>query len=169
LGLIEDGTAIGSALMSAVSRVKDVEAKSKIIILLTDGINNRGNVEPLKAAEIARNFNIRVYTIGVDSRGLVPYPATDFFGRRVYRKEMVPLDEDVLKRISDLTNGRYFRATDSQSLRNIYQQIDKLEKSEVEKKGYREYKELFAALLIVALVLLAFDVIMRGTFLMTLP
>ena len=128
-GVIEDGTAIGMGLATAVNRIKDSKSRSKVIILLTDGVNNRGDVGPVTAAEIAASFGIRVYTIGVGSHGNAPVPLQDAFGRTVTRNMPVEIDEDVLKRIAETTGGTYFRATDNNKLREIYQQIDQMEKT----------------------------------------
>lgn len=141
-GMIVDGTAIGNAIANGVNRLKDSDAKSKIIILLTDGINNSGEVDPVSAAEIAKTFGIRIYTIGVGSRGEAPYPISTALGIR-YQMVPVEIDEALLKEISGLTAGQYFRATNNQALKEIYDKIDKLEKTKIEVTSYRSAKELF--------------------------
>ena len=129
-GMVEDGTAIGMGLANAVNRLKESEAKSKIVILLTDGENNKGDISPVTAAEIAQNYNIRVYTIGVGTVGQAPYPVQTMFGTQTQMVD-VKIDEETLKEISEITDGRYFRATDNESLKNIYLDIEKLEKTKI--------------------------------------
>ena len=169
IGMIEDGTAIGSGISSALNRLKETGAKSKVVILLTDGRNNAGKLSPLTAAEAASALNIRIYTIGAGSKGMVPYPTKDMFGNTVYRRVKIEIDENTLKKIADKTKARYYRATDTESLRNIYEEIDELEKTVIEEKGYTEYKELFHMFLIPALLLLLLEVILRNTFLRRMP
>ena len=168
-GLIEDGTAIGLGLASALNRLKNTKAKSKVVILLTDGRNNAGNISPLTAAEAAKVLKIKVYTIGAGAKGLAPYPVKDFFGNTVYQPMDVDIDEDVLKEIAEKTGGRYFRATDTESLRQIYKEIDRLEKTVIEDKGYQEYQELFPVFLIPGLILLLSEIILSNTFLRKIP
>lgn len=168
-GMTEDGTAIGSGISSALNRLKDSEAKGKVVILLTDGRNNAGKISPLTAADAARALKIKVYTIGAGSKGLVPYPAKDFFGNTVYRQVQIDIDEETLKKIAEKTKALYYRATDTKSLRNIYDEIDKIEKTPIEEKGYTEYKELFHLFLIPALVLLFLEVILKKTVLRRIP
>ncbi|MBI5666155.1 MAG: VWA domain-containing protein [Nitrospirae bacterium] len=169
IGMIEDGTAIGSGLSSALNRLKDSEAKGKVVVLLTDGRNNAGNISPLTAADAARALNIKVYTIGAGTKGLAPYPAKDFFGNTVYRQVQIDIDEDTLKKIAEKTKALYYRATDTKSLRNIYGEIDKIEKTPIEEKGYTEYKELFHYFLIPGLVLLIMEVVLKNTWLRRIP
>jgi Ca-activated chloride channel family protein len=169
IGAIEDGTAIGSAISSSLNRLKDTGTKSKIIILLTDGINNAGKVSPLAAAEAAKALGIKIYTIGAGAKGLAPYPVQDIWGRTVYQNVNIEMDEDVLEKIAQETNGRYFRATDTESLRNIYKEIDLLEKTVIEEKGFQEYKELFPGFLILGLILLILEVVLSNTILRRLP
>lgn len=170
LGVIgEDGTAIGSALVSSLGRLDESKAKSKIIILLTDGVNNAGNIQPLEAAKAATSQGIKIYTIGAGSRGVVPYPAQDLFGRKVYQQVQVDLDETTLKEIAQMTEGQYFRATDTQSLREIYAEIDKLEKTEIQETGYKEYKQLFGWFLLAALALFSLELILSNTILTRIP
>ncbi len=168
-GMIEDGTAIGLGLANAVSRLKDSDAKSKVIILMTDGVNNQGEIPPLTAAEIAKTFGIRVYTIGVGSRGTAPYPVTDMFGRKRYQQMEVEIDEDVLTQIAHLTDGRYFRAVNNQRLEDIYKEIDKLEKSKIEVKEYSKKNEEYLLWVIIGGVLLLLEVFLRNTILKVVP
>ena len=153
-GMIEDGTAIGMGLATAVSRIKDSKAKSKVIILLTDGVNNRGEIAPETAAEIAKTFGIRVYTIGVGTQGMAPYPVQTPFGIQ-YQDIPVEIDEAILQKIAETTGGKYFRATDNDSLEKIYKEIDKLEKSKIDVKQFsrKEEKYLLPALFAFCLLL----------------
>ncbi len=158
-GMIEDGTAIGNGLATAVSRLKDSDAISKVVILLTDGENNRGEIAPVTAAELAKTFGIRVYTVGVGTIGMAPYPIQTPFGVQV-RDVEVKIDEETLQKIAATTDGKYFRATNNNKLAEIYQEIDKLEKSKIDVKefskkeeGYLKYA-LFGALLILAAIFL---------------
>jgi len=167
-GMIEDGTAIGMGLATAINRLKDSKAKSKVIILMTDGVNNMGEIAPVTAAEIAQSFNIRVYTIGVGSRGMAPYPVQTPYGRQ-YRNMKVEIDEEVLKDIAEITNGKYFRATDNDQLKQIYQEIDKLEKSKIDVKEFRKKSEEYLLFVIIAGVLLFIEVLVRNTLLKGLP
>jgi Ca-activated chloride channel family protein len=169
IGMIEDGTAIGSALATAVNRLEASDAKSKIVILLTDGQNNAGKVPPLTAAEAAKTLGYRVYTIGAGTRGMAPFPQTDAFGRRVYVSLPVDVDEDTLRRIAEITGGRYYRATDTASLQQIYDEIDGLEKSPQQGLQYLEYHELYVWLALPALLLLAGEAVLAQTWLRVLP
>ena len=169
IGAIEDGTAVGSALGSSLNRLKDTKAKSKIIILLTDGVNNTGKISPLTAAEAAKALGIKVYTIGAGRKGLVPYPVQDFWGRKVYQNVEIDIDEDTLRKIAQETNAKYFRATDTESLKKIYRAIDDLEKTPIEEKGFQEYRELFGLFLIAGLIILILEVILSNTILRKLP
>ena len=163
-GMIEDGTAIGMGLANAVTRIKDSEAKSKVIILLTDGVNNRGEVAPATAAGIAKTFGIRVYTIGVGSRGMAPYPVQTPFGTQ-YQNMPVEIDEDILKDIASNTGGRYFRATDNNKLVEVYSEIDKLEKSKIDVRQFIKKEEEYMPLAIIAFCLLAVELLLRFTIL----
>ncbi len=167
-GMIEDGTAIGNAIANGVNRLKESKAKSKVMILLTDGVNNAGEVDPISAAQIAKTFNIRVYTIGVGTRGEAPYPVQTPFGTR-YQMVPVEIDEDVLKEIAKLTDGEYFRATDNKKLKEIYETIDKLEKTKVEITSYRNAKELFYSWLGGGFILLLLELGISRTVLRKLP
>ncbi len=168
-GLVEDGTAIGSGIATSLNRLRDSGAKSKVIILLTDGRNNTGDISPLTAAEAAKALKIKIYTIGAGSKGPVPYPVKDFFGNTVYQPVEIDIDEDALIKIADMTGGRYFRATDTQSLRNIYKEIDSLEKTSIEEKGYLEYNELFGGFAVAALLLLLMEILLSNTILRKIP
>jgi len=167
--MIEDGTAIGLGLVCALNRLKDSEAKSKIIILLTDGRNNAGDISPSLAAETAKTLGIKVYTIGAGTKGLAPYPVKDFFGNTVYQPVKIDLDEDTLMEIASKTGGRYFRATDTKSLRKIYAEIDKMEKTPIEETGYSEYRELFWIFLGIAFIFLLIEEVLKYTVLRKIP
>ncbi|MDD5439868.1 MAG: VWA domain-containing protein [Candidatus Omnitrophica bacterium] len=169
IGIIEDTTAIGSALAAALNRLKDTNAKSKIIILLTDGVNNAGKISPLTAAEAAKALGVRVYTIGAGTRDLAPYPFKDPFGNTVYRNVKIEIDEDTLRKIAAVTGGIFYRAVDTASLRTIYHDIDRLEKTAVSQKGFLEYKELFPLFLVPALILLLFEIVLSNTVFRKLP
>ena len=161
-GMIEDGTAIGLGLATAVNRIKDSEAKSKVIILLTDGVNNRGEIAPVTAAEIAKTLGVRVYTIGVGSRGIAPYPVQTMAGIR-YRNMQVEIDEEVLKEIADMTGGKYFRATDNESLNEIYREIDTLEKAKINVQKLSRNREEYMPLAIILAALLLLEILLRYT------
>ncbi len=167
-GMIEDGTAIGNAIANGVNRLKDSQSKSKVMILLTDGVNNRGEVDPLTAAQIAQKFGIRIYCVGVGTMGEAPYPFQTPFGIR-YQMVPVEIDENVLKQISSITGGKYFRATDNRKLVQIYDEIDRLEKTRVEVTSYRNAKELFYGWALIGLLLLGSDLILSRTYLRRLP
>lgn len=169
VGLIEDGTAIGSALAIAVARLEASTADSKIIVLLTDGQNNAGNISPPTAAQAAKTLGYRVYTIAAGTRGLAPFPSRDFFGNRVYRPMQVDVDEETLRRIARTTGGAFYRATDTSSLENIYAEIDRLEKTEHEDVEYFDYYEAYPWLALPALLLLFVEVVLRQTSLRVLP
>ncbi|MBN1871678.1 MAG: VWA domain-containing protein [Candidatus Omnitrophica bacterium] len=169
IGAIEDGTAIGSAIGSSLNRLKDTESKSKIIILLTDGINNTGTISPATASQAARSLGVKIYTIGAGTKGLASYPMMDAWGRTFYRNIKIEIDEETLKDIARETGGRYFRATDAESLRNIYQEIDRMETTPVEEEGYQEYRELFWIFLLIGLMLLMAEIVLSNTVLRVLP
>ena len=169
IGLVEDGTAIGSAIASAANRLKDKEAKTKLIVLLTDGDNNAGKVQPLTAAEAAKALGIRIYTIGAGTEGEAPFPLTNQFGRTVYRNVLVKFDEKTLQEIATMTSGQYFRATDTNSLRTIFGEIDKLEKSKVEVEKTAQYRDLFMWFLIPGLACLAIEILLSQTVWRRLP
>jgi Ca-activated chloride channel family protein len=157
-GLIEDGTAIGNGLATAVARLKDSKAKSRVIILLTDGVNNRGEISPLMAAEIAKTYGIRVYTIGVGAMGMAPYPVMTPFGVEIQQVK-VEIDEPLLKQIAEETGGRYFRATDNTKLLEIYGEINKMEKSKMSVDSFPIYKELFMTFAWIALIAIALEIL----------
>jgi Ca-activated chloride channel family protein len=166
-GMIEDGTAIGEGLATAVNRIKDSEAKSKVIILLTDGVNNRGMIAPLTAAEIAKTYGIRVYTIGVGSQGVAPYPVQTPFGIQ-YQDMQVEIDEGVLKQISQMTDGKYFRATDNAKLVQVYSEIDKMEKSKIDVRQFKTREEKFLLPALIAFALFLLEILIRNTIYKTL-
>lgn len=170
-GLIEDGTAIGNGLATAINRLRESEAKSKVIILLTDGVNNRGEIAPLTAAEIAKAQGIRVYTIGVGTEGMAPYPTVDIFGRLTGDTIMakVEIDEKVLSEIAEMTGGKYFRATDKAKLQAIYDQINQLEKSKVEVTEHITYNELFLGWALAGLLLLLAEFLLANLVFKRIP
>ena len=139
-----DGTAIGMAIANSINRLRESEAKSKTIILLSDGSNNQGELEPITAAELAAKFDIKIYTVAAGTHGLAPYPVTDAWGRQVIQKVQVDVDEESLKEIADITGGRFFRATDNKSLQKVYEEIDALERTEIEVTEYQNYTELYS-------------------------
>lgn len=167
-GMIEDGTAIGNGIANGLNRLKDSDAESRVIILLTDGVNNAGEVDPISAAEIASTFGIRIYTIGVGTRGEAPYPVQTPFGTR-YQMVPVEIDEVILKKIADLTGGEYFRATNNKALEEIYNKIDKMEKTKIEITSFRNAKELFAGWLGFGFALLLLESFTSKTILRKLP
>lgn len=163
-GMIDDGTAIGMGLATAVNRLKESEAKSKIVILLTDGSNNTGSIPPITAAEIAKQFGIRVYTVGLGTKGMAPYPVQTPMGIQ-YQNVPVDVDEGTLTKIANITGGKYFRATDNATLRNIYEQIDKLEKAKIDVTQYHKKTELFYPFALVCLLFLLLEFVLRNTLL----
>jgi Ca-activated chloride channel family protein len=166
---MEDGTAVGSAIVSSVARLRESGAKCKVIILLTDGISNSGKTDPLDAARVAEAYGIKIYTIGAGSEGEVPFPATDMWGRKVYQRAVIKIDEAMLRQVADVTGGKYFRATDAESLRAIYGDIDKLEKMKIDEHGFREYRELFGYFLIAALLVLTTETVLANTLFLRIP
>ncbi len=168
-GIIKDGTAIGLGLANAVARLKDSDAKSKVVILLTDGMNNAGVIDPKTAAEVASTFGIRVYTIGVGTNGKAPFPVQDFFGRTVYEQVDVEIDENTLRQIAKITDGQYFRATNNETLKQVYQQIDKLEKTKMETMTISHSTEHFHILLTWAMILMFVNIVIRLTIGRVLP
>lgn len=167
-GMIEDGTAIGMGLANAVNRLKDSKAQSKVIILLTDGVNNRGAIAPLTAAEIAKSFGIRVYTIGVGTEGMAPVPVQTPYGTR-YQNAKVEIDEETLKQIADATDGSYFRATNNEKLREIYIEIDKLEKTKIDVKEYSKKEEEYMRFGLLATILFLFEILVRYLIFRNIP
>lgn len=167
-GLIEDGTAIGNGLATAVTRMQGSDAKSRVVILLTDGVNNRGEITPQTAADIAKTYGIRVYTIGVGANGTAPYPVITPWGVQMQDVE-VEIDEDLLKGIAETTGGRYFRATDNTKLSEIYSEINKMEKARTTIDSFPVYKELFMDFALVALICLLLEVVFNAFILKRLP
>jgi Ca-activated chloride channel homolog len=165
----ESATAIGDAIALAVERLKPVKAKSKIIILLTDGESNAGVLEPLEAAKIAKTFGIKIYTIGIGSNDPVPFPTTDMFGRKVTIRQVFPLDEKTLNAIAETTGGKYFNARDTASLKEVYANINKLEKTVSEGRRYTQYRELFPFALFPGLGLILLELVLVSTRFRTLP
>lgn len=157
--LIEDGTAIGNGLATAVARMKDSDAKSRVVILLTDGVNNRGEITPQTAAEIARTYGVRVYTIGVGANGMAPYPVMTPWGMEV-RNIPVEIDEALLKDIAEQTGGKYFRATDNAKLMEIYEEINKMEKVRTTVDSFPVYKELFPKYALIALIAFLLEILL---------
>ena len=168
IGMAGDSTAIGSAVGIAVKRLKDLESDSKVIILLTDGRNNAGSLPPVQAAQTAKAFGIKIHTIGVGTHGKAPFLVNSIFGQRYVYQE-VDIDENTLKEISKLTGGQYFRATDLESLKSIYKQIDQMEKSEVKVLDHSEYTELFHYFLIPGILLLLTEIILSNSILRRIP
>jgi Ca-activated chloride channel family protein len=167
-GIIEDGTAIGLGLANAVNRIKDSKAKSKVIILLTDGSNNRGDIAPITAAEIAKTFGIRVYSIGVGSSGVVNVPVQTPMGIQ-YQQMQSEFDEKSLQDIAAMTGGKYFRATDTSKLRHIYQEIDQLEKTKINVREYSKKSEQFYIFSLLAFIFIALEVLLRNTYFRRIP
>ena len=167
-GLIEDGTAIGMGIANAVTRLKDSKAKSKVIILLTDGVNNKGDISPLTAAEIAKNFGIRVYTIGVGTNGMAPYPYP-VGGTVQYVNMPVEIDEKTLTQIAGTTEGNYFRATSNSKLKEVYEEIDKLEKTKLNVKEYSKRQEEYRWFALAAFLCVLLEVLLRNSILKKIP
>lgn len=167
-GVIQDGTSIGLGLANAVSRIKDSQAKSKVIVLLTDGMNNGGEIAPVTAAEIAKTFGIRVYTIGVGTIGEAPYPYPTAFGVQ-YQNVKVEIDEPTLKQISATTGGQYFRATDNASLKEIYSEIDKMEKTKIHVQEFSKKQEEYKNWALLLFLLLLVEILLRNTLLRNIP
>ncbi len=157
IGMVEDGTAIGSAIGSGINRLRDQDSKSRILILLTDGMSNAGRIPPLVAAEAAETMGIKVYTIGAGSRGEAPMPVVDPFGRKQIRMARVDIDEKTLRAVAEKTGAQYFRATDTRSLARIYEEINRMETTTRTIKKFENYRELFPFLVLAALLLLAFE------------
>ncbi len=166
--LIEDGTAIGNGLATAVARMKDSDAKSRVVILLTDGVNNRGEISPQMASEIAKTYGVRVYTIGVGKEGMAPYPVMTPWGVEVQNVQ-VEIDEALLSEIAESTGGRYFRATDNTKLAEIYSEINKMEKARTTIDSFPVYKELYGSLALLALLALLLELILKWFVIRRLP
>lgn len=169
IGSVEDGTAIGSGIATGLNRLRDSSAKSRIIVLLTDGVNNTGDVSPQTAAQLAKALGVKVYTIGAGTKGEAPYPSKDIFGRRVYSMQKIEVDDEGLTEVATLTGAKYFRATDTASLQQTYEDIDRLEKTELEQPKYMTYKEWYPWAIFPALILLLLEVILSQTWLRVLP
>ncbi len=167
-GIIDDGTAIGMGIANAISRLKDSQAKSKVIILLTDGSNNRGEISPLTAAEMAGSFGIRIYTIGVGTNGTAPYPVQTSFGTQ-YMNVPVEIDEDMLRQIAQITDGIYYRATSNSKLKEVYEEIDKLERTKLQVKEFSTRNEVYQSFAWILLLSVLADVLLRQTILKTIP
>jgi Ca-activated chloride channel family protein len=167
-GMIEDGTAIGDGLATAVNRLRGSKAVSKVIILLTDGVSNMGSVDPRSAAEIAKLYGIRIYTIGIGSMGQAPYPVQTPFGMQTQMME-VKIDESLLMEIAKGTDGKYFRATNNAKLRAIYQEIDKMEKSKIDVTEFRKKKEEFLPLVLIAFIIIGLEMLLRYLYLKNIP
>lgn len=167
-GMIEDGTAIGTAIANGVNRLKDSKAKSKVMILLTDGVNNSGEIDPVTAGQIAKSFGIRIYAIGVGTMGEAPYPFQTPYGIR-YQMMPVEIDEPTLKKIAETTDGKYFRATNNRKLEEIYSQIDNMEKTRVEITSYRNAKELYYNWLGAGIFFLFLEIGLAGTVFRKIP
>ena len=168
-GVIEDGTAIGNGLATALNRLRESNAKSKVVILLTDGENNRGEISPMMSAEIAKNMGVKVYTIGVGSQGMAKYPAQDIFGNTVYVNAEVTIDEELLRQIAATTSGEYFRAVDENTLASIYERINQMEKSEVQITSYSTIEELFFEWVLYAILLLLAELLVARIVLNRIP
>lgn len=169
IGELEDGTALGMALATSVNRIRYSGSRTKIIILLTDGVNNRGEIDPRDAAKIAKDYNVKVYTIGVGTRGKAPYPVRDSFGREQYMMVDVEIDEELLKEIANNTGGLYFRATDMDSLQRIFAEIDRWEKTEISTKRYYNARDLYIYFIIAALAIFLFAEFGKRTIFRSLP
>ena len=170
IGMVSGGTAIGSAIATSTNRLRESIAKSKVIILLTDGRNNAGRIDPVTAADAARALDVKVYTIGAGTKGLAPVPTRDpLTGGKIYRQVKMDIDDESLGKIAQITGGMYFRATDTDSLRNIYKEIDEMETIEVEMTEYRDYKEFYPYLLIFAILSFVAEVGLSNTRFRRLP
>lgn len=168
-GIIEDGTAIGNGLATAISRLKDSPAKSKVVILLTDGVNNRGQVAPLTSAEIAQTLGVKVYTIGVGTNGTAPYPTIDMWGNTTFVQSKVEIDEEVLTKISEMTGGKYFRATNNSKLKEIYDEINALEKTKIDVESFTIFSEQYKWFVVAALVAVVLEMLTRYLLLRQIP
>jgi len=169
IGMIEDGTAIGSALATAAARLKSSEAKSKVIILLTDGRNNRGQIDPLTGARLAQALGIKVYSIGVGKEGEAPYPIDDPLMGRRYIMVSADIDEETLEEVATATGGQYFRATDARSLKRIFDQIDRMERTEIRVRGYTRQSEQFALFLYPGALLIGLELLLGATLMRRVP
>lgn len=168
-GTIDDGTAIGNGLATAISRLKDSGSKGKVVILLTDGVNNMGQIAPSTAAEIAKTYGIKLYTIGVGTRGTAPYPAIDAWGNMVFRDAKVEIDDKMLTEIAELTGGKYFRATDNDKLKAIYDEINQLEKTKVDIENFTKFTDQYFIFLLWGLILLVGELLVKYLYLRQIP
>lgn len=169
IGLVEDGTAIGSGIATSLNRLRNSNAKSRVMVLLTDGVNNAGTVSPDAAAQLAKALHVRLYAIGAGTKGLAPYPTTGPFGRIVYQSVKIEVDDEGLTRIAQEAGGQYFRATDTESLRTIYGQIDRMEKTSFEQPHSLAYQERYPWFVAPAILLLLLELGLRQTWLRVLP
>ncbi|MBL7923007.1 MAG: VWA domain-containing protein [Bacteroidia bacterium] len=167
-GMLKDGTAIGEGLATAVSRLKDASTKSKVVVVITDGVNNAGSIPPMTAGEIASTFGVRVYSIGVGTRGMAPYPTKTLFGIQ-YQNMEVQIDEELLTKVAEITDGRYFRAVNNKRLEAIFNEIDKLEKSKIEITEFKRYTEEYLPFAFLACMLLLLELTLRYTWLRSIP
>ncbi|MFI3315494.1 MAG: VWA domain-containing protein, partial [Rikenellaceae bacterium] len=169
LGVISDGTAIGSGLATSVNRLRDSDSKSKVVILLTDGVNNSGQITPLTAAEAAAALGIKVYTIGVGTIGTAPSPAIDAWGNTTFVNAEVQIDEETLKTIAESTGGRYFRATDNASLKSVYDEINALEKTEIDIEHFTVFSERYSLFVLLAAIIILLEILVRHLYLRQIP
>jgi len=169
IGMIEDGTAIGSGITTALKKLKDSKAKSRIMIVLTDGNNNAGQVDPPTAAKLAKAMGVKIYTIGAGSKGIVPFPHKDLWGRTFYQKVRIDINEKDLRDVASVTGGKYYRATDTKELKKIYEEIDQLEKTEIEQNTYMQYQELYHVPLLCAFGLIVCEIVLMTTRFRTVP
>ena len=169
IGMLEDGTAIGTAIATGCNRLRESSADSKVLILLTDGRNNTGRISPETAANLAKTLNVKIYTIGAGTKEMAPYPSRDLFGNKIYQPVKIEIDDESLTQVAQETGGRYFRATDTENLRQIYDDIDKMEKTEIETPQYLEYKEFYPYFLIPALIGFLAELALANTRLRRLP
>lgn len=169
IGMLEDGTAIGSAIATGLNRLRESGANSKVIVALTDGRNNAGRITPEMAANLATTMEVKIYTIGAGTKGMAPFPTQDFFGNKVYQPVKIEIDDESLTKIAEETGGQYFRATDAKKLHDIYSEIDQMEKTRIETTEYREYREFYPYFLIPALLIFLAEIALANTRLRTLP
>lgn len=169
IGMLEDGTAIGSAIATGLNRLRESGANSKVIVALTDGRNNAGRITPEMAANLATTMEVKIYTIGAGTKGMAPFPTQDFFGNKVYQPVKIEIDDESLTKIAEDTGGQYFRATDAKKLHDIYSEIDQMEKTRIETTEYREYREFYPYFLIPALLIFLAEIVLANTRLRTLP
>ena len=169
IGMLEDGTAIGSAIATGLNRLRESTAKSRVLVALTDGRNNAGRISPETAANLAVTTKVKIYTIGAGTKGMAPFPTQDLFGNKVYQPVKIDIDDESLTKIAEETGGQYFRATDTKKLRDIYREIDQMEKTEIEMTEYLEYREFYPYFLIPALLIFLAELALVNTRFRTLP